>query len=95
MWSIIGKGTISILGWRKETQNVLLVECLKDNLLILSHIVDQGYYLTLYTKGCQTRKENLGTLVENVIKCPNKIFFINEIKGNKDYSTGVISMKYH
>jgi hypothetical protein len=49
---IVGKGSISLDNGKTKTQNVLYVEGLKDNLISVIQMCDQGYNLTFHSKGC-------------------------------------------
>jgi hypothetical protein len=54
---IIGEGTVRIGNKNEKTQNVLLVEDMKHNLLSVSQMCDQGHKITFDSKKCEIRKE--------------------------------------
>ena len=77
---IIGKGTVSLDNGKTKTQNVLYVEWIKHNLLSVIQMCDQGYNLTFHSKGCETRKEASGRLLENENRTSNDVYILDEVK---------------
>jgi hypothetical protein len=53
---IIGKGTVIIGNKNTKEENVLLVEDMKNNLLIVSQMCDQGHKVTFDSQTCEIRK---------------------------------------
>jgi hypothetical protein len=75
------KGTISLDNGNKNKHNFLYVEGLKNNLLSVSQMCDQGYNLTFHSKGCDIRKTTSGRLVENANKTSSNVYILDEFKG--------------
>jgi hypothetical protein len=44
---------------------------------------DQGYNLTLHSKGCEIRKAGLRRLVEKASRTPSNVYILNEVKEEK------------
>jgi hypothetical protein len=53
---IIREGTVRVGKKNEKEQNVLLVEDMKQNLLSVSQMCDQGHKLTFDSKKCEIRK---------------------------------------
>jgi hypothetical protein len=60
---IIGKGTIKIGNKNTKEENFLLVEYMKNNLLSVSQMCDQGHKVTFDSQKCEIRKEGSGKLI--------------------------------
>jgi hypothetical protein len=73
---ILGKGVVRLGSENVKAPNVLLVEDLKNNLLSVSKICDQGYNLKFDSQRCEIREEDSGRLVETTTRRPNKIYII-------------------
>jgi hypothetical protein len=73
------------------TQNVLYVEGLKNNLLSVIQMCDQGYNLTFHSKGCEIRKATSITLMANANKTTSNVYILDEVKREK-CCMGVISL---
>jgi hypothetical protein len=80
---IVGKGIVSIYNGKTKTHNVLYVEGLKQNILSVSQMYDQGYNLTFHSKGCEIRKIGLGRLFENANRTLRNVYVLDEVKGEK------------
>jgi hypothetical protein len=76
---IIGRGTIKLERKDSKVENVLLVEDMKNNLLTVTRMFDQGHKILLDLEKCEIRKEGLGKLVARTIRTPNNIYVLNEI----------------
>ena len=74
---ILGKGTVSLGRKDASTKNVLLIENMKHNLLIVSHMCDQGYIIIFNSKECEIREEGSDRLVETIARTPDNIYILN------------------
>jgi hypothetical protein len=90
----VGKGIVSLDNGNTKTQNVFYVEGLKNNLISVIQMCDQGYNLTFHSKWCETRKETLRILVENENRTSIDVYILDKVKGEK-YCMGVISPSSH
>jgi hypothetical protein len=82
---------------KTKTHNAMYVEEIKHNLLSVSQMCDQGYYLTFHSKGCEIRKEALGRLRENANRTSSDVYILDEVKEEKccmEQKLGVISLSY-
>jgi hypothetical protein len=79
----IGKVTVKLGSKDTMTENVLLVENMKHNLLSVSQMCDQGHTLLFNSKKCKIRKEGLDKLVVKAIRTPNNIYILNEIENER------------
>jgi hypothetical protein len=91
---IVGKGIVSLDNGKTNTQNVLYVEWLKNNLLSVRKMCDQGYNITFHSKGCEIRKATLGRLVKHENKTSRDVYILDKFKGEK-CCMGVISLSSH
>jgi len=80
---ILGKGTVKLGSENVKAVKVLLVEDLKNNLLNVSKICDQGYTLTFDSRKCKIRENNSGRLVETTTRRPNNIYILEMKKREK------------
>jgi hypothetical protein len=80
---IVGRSTISLDKGDTKTHNVLYVKGLKQNLLSVSQICDQGYNLTFHSIGCEIKKAGSRRLVENVNRTLSNVSIIYEFKRKK------------
>jgi hypothetical protein len=78
---IVGKHIISIDDGKTKTQNVLYVEGLKQNLLSVGQMCDQGYNLTFHSKQCEIRKVGSKILVPNANRTMRNVYVLDEVKG--------------
>jgi hypothetical protein len=76
---IIGRGIVNLRRKYAKEENVLFVEDMKQNLLCVSQVCDQGHTLLFDSEKCEIRKEGLGKLVTTTIRTPNNIYVLNEI----------------
>jgi hypothetical protein len=74
---IIRKGTVKLRSKDATTENVLLVEDMKQNLLSVRQMCDQGHILVFDSKKCEIRKTKSRKLVATTIRTPSKIYFLN------------------
>jgi hypothetical protein len=76
---IIGRGTINL--GRKDAieENVLLVEDMKQNLLSVSQMCNQGHKLQFDSDKCEIKKEGSVRLVTTMIRTLNNIYVLNKI----------------
>jgi hypothetical protein len=79
---IIGRGTVKIGNKEAKSENVLLVEDMKHNLLSVSQMCDQGHKLVFDSEKCEIRKACSSKLVATTARTPRNIYVLNEI-GNK------------
>jgi hypothetical protein len=79
---IIGKDTIKIGNKNTKAKNVLLVEHMKQNLLSVSQMCDQGHKITFDSQKCEIRKEGSGKLIVIVARTSSNIYVLSEI-GNE------------
>jgi hypothetical protein len=91
---IVGKVIVSLDDKNTKTHNVLYVEGLKNNLLSVNNMCDQGYNLTFHSKGCEIRKTTSGRLVANENRTSSDVYILDEVKGEK-CCMGVISLSSH
>jgi hypothetical protein len=84
---IIGEGTVRIRNKNEKSQNVLLVEDMKHNLLNVSQMCDQGHKVTFNSQKCEIRREGLGKLVDTIGRTSNNIYVLSEI-GNENCCLG-------
>jgi hypothetical protein len=71
---IIGEGIVQIRNKNKKTQNFLLVEDMKHNLLSVSQMCDQGHKVTFDSQKCEIRREGSGKLVGTTVRTSNNIY---------------------
>ena len=76
---IIRKGTISLGSKGASTNNVLLIENMKHNLLSVRQMCDQGHILIFISKECEIRKEGSNKLVGTTKRTPNNTYILNDI----------------
>lgn len=92
---ITGEGTICLDDGRIMTQNALLVEIPKHNILSVGQMVDQWYDLTFNSKLVEIRKVDLEGLVANSIRSPNNAYVLNKIRRKKISYMGVTCLITH
>jgi hypothetical protein len=80
---IIGKGTIRIGNKNEKSENVLLVEDMKHNILSVSQMCDQGHKVTFDSQKCEIRKEGSGKLVATATRTSSNIYVLSEIGNEK------------
>jgi hypothetical protein len=74
---ILGEGVVELGRKNVKEKNVLLVEDLKNNLLSVSKMCDQGYTLTFDTRECKIRENNSGRLVATATRRLNNIYILD------------------
>jgi hypothetical protein len=77
---IKGKGMVSLSNGKVKAQYVLFVECLKHNLISVSHVCDQGCEVVFTSKDCRIKYVNLGQLVAKGIRTKNNVYVLKEEK---------------
>ena len=55
---ILGKGTVTLGNKDAVAKNVLLIENMKNNMLSVSQMCDQGHILTFTSKDCKIQRED-------------------------------------
>jgi len=65
---IKGKGMVSLSNGKGKAQNVLFVDGLKNNLLSVSQVCDQGCEVVFTYKYCKIKVVNSGQLVAKEIR---------------------------
>jgi hypothetical protein len=81
---IIGKGVVELGSKNVKAKNVLLVEDLKNNLLSVSKMCDQGYTLSFDSQRCKIKEEGSRRLVATTTRRPSKIYVLNPQKISKE-----------
>jgi hypothetical protein len=84
---ILGKGTINLGSENLKEGKVLLVEYMKNNLLSVSKICDQGYTLTFGSRKCKIRENKSRRLVATETRIPNNIYILDMKKRENTKST--------
>jgi hypothetical protein len=80
---IIGKGTVRIGNKNTKAKNVLLVEDMKQNLLSVSQMCDQGHKVTFDSQKCKIRKEGSRKLIATTVRTSSNIYVLSEIRNEK------------
>jgi hypothetical protein len=65
---IVGKGTLSLDNGKDKVEKVQCVENLKNNLLSVSQMCDQGHNLIFNSRECEIRQSNSSMLVAKAIR---------------------------
>ena len=74
---IIGKGKNSLDNGNGKAHNVLYVDGIKHNLKCeLDVLLDN--VITFHSKGCQIKNENIGKVVEKVVRNLGNVYILNE-----------------
>jgi hypothetical protein len=84
---ILGKGTVNLGSENVKATKVLLVEHLKNNLLSVSKICDQGHTITFDSRKCKIGENNSGRLVATTTRRPNNIYILDMKKREKKKAT--------
>lgn len=82
---IAGKGTVTLINGKGKAQDALLVDGLKQNLLSVSQIFDQGHKVVFSTKDCEIRNYASGKLLAKGVRTPDNFYVLNKIQENKCY----------
>jgi hypothetical protein len=80
---IIGKDTIRIGNKNTKSENVLLVEDMKHNILSVSQMCDQVHKVTFDSQNYEIRKEGLGKLIATTTRTLSNIYVLSEIGNEK------------
>ena len=80
---IIGEGTVQIENKKEKTQNVLLVEDIKHNLLSVSQMCDQGHKVTSNSQKCKIRKQGSRKLIATTTRTSSNIYVLSETGNDK------------
>jgi hypothetical protein len=80
---IIGKGTVIIGNKNTKTENVLLVEDMKHNILSVNQMCDQGHKVTFDSQKGEIRKEGSGKLIATATRTSSNIYVLSEIGNEK------------
>jgi hypothetical protein len=80
---IIGEGTLRIGNKNEKSQNVLLVEYMKHNILSVSQMCDQGHKVTFDSQKSEIRREVSWKLVGTAARTSNNIYVLSEIGNEK------------
>jgi hypothetical protein len=84
---ILGKGIVKLGSENVKSRKVLLVEHLKNNILSVNKICDQGYTLTFDSRKCKIRENNSRRLVATATIRPNNIYILDMKKREKTKAT--------
>jgi hypothetical protein len=74
------KGLVNLGSENVKSENVLLVEDLKHNLLSVSKMFDQGYTLTFDSRRCKIIEQDSGRSVATVTRRPSNIYILDKEK---------------
>jgi hypothetical protein len=75
---IKGKGMVSLSNGKGKSQDVLLVDRLKHNLLSVSPMCDKGCKVLLMSKDYKIKSVNLGQVVAKGIRTENNVYVLKE-----------------
>jgi hypothetical protein len=73
-----GKGMVSLSNGKGKSQDVLLVDGLKHNLLSVSQMCDRGCEVLFTSKDCKIKYVNLGQVVAKGIRTENNVYVLKE-----------------
>jgi hypothetical protein len=73
-----GKGIVSLSNGKRKSQDVLLVENLKHNLLSVSQVCDRGCEVVFTSKDCKIKSVDSGQLVAKGIRTKNNVYVLKE-----------------
>jgi hypothetical protein len=77
---IKGNGMVSLSNGKGKSQDVMLVDGLKNNLLSVSQICDRGCEVVFTSKDCKIMFVNSGQVVDKGIRTKNNIYVLKEDK---------------
>jgi hypothetical protein len=77
---IRGKGLVSLINGRSKSQDVLFVDCLKNNLLSVSRICDKECEVTFTAKNCKIKTVNRGEMIAKGVRTENNVYVMKEDK---------------
>jgi hypothetical protein len=75
---IKGKGMVSLSNGKGKSQDVLLVDGLKHNLLSVSQMCDKGCEVLFTSKDCKIKSVNSGQVVAKGIRIENNVYVLKE-----------------
>jgi hypothetical protein len=75
---IKGKGMVSLSNGKGKSQDVLLVDGLKHNLLSVSQMCDRGCEVLFTSKDCKIKSVNSGQVVAKGIRTENNVYVLKE-----------------
>jgi hypothetical protein len=75
---IKGKGMVSLSNGKGKSQDVLLVDGLKHNLLSVSQMCDRGCEVVVTSKDCKIKSVNSGQVVAKGIRIENNVYVLKE-----------------
>jgi hypothetical protein len=73
---IKGKGMVSLSNGKGKSQDVLLVDGLKHNLLSVSQMCDRGCEMVVTSKDCKIKFVNSGQVVSKGIRTKNNVYVL-------------------
>jgi hypothetical protein len=73
---IKGKGMVSLSNGKGKSQDVLLVDGLKHNLLSLSQMCDRGCEVVFTSKDCKINSVNSGQVLDKGIRTYNNVYVL-------------------
>jgi hypothetical protein len=80
---IIRNGTVRIENKNTKSENVLLVEDMKHNILSVIQMCDQGHKFTFDSQKCEIRKEGSRKLIATAARTSSNIYVLSEIGNEK------------
>jgi hypothetical protein len=75
---IKGKGMVSLSNGKGKSQDVLLVDGMKQNLLSVSQICDRGCEVVFTSKECKIKFVTLGQVMAKGIRTENNVYVMKE-----------------
>jgi hypothetical protein len=75
---IKGKGMVSLSNGKGKSQDVLLVDGLKHNLLSGSQMCDRGCEVVFTSKDCKIKSINSGQVVAKGIRTDNNVYVLKK-----------------
>jgi hypothetical protein len=75
---IKGKGMVSLSNGKGKSQDVLLVDGLKHNLLSVIQMCDRGCEVVFTSKDCKIKSVNSGQVVAKGIRTENNVYVLKE-----------------
>jgi hypothetical protein len=77
---IKGKGMVNLSNGKGKSQDVLLVDGMKHNLLSVSQMCDRGCEVVFMSKECRIKSANSGQVVAKGIRTKNNVYVLKEDK---------------
>jgi hypothetical protein len=75
---IKGKGMVIVNNGKGKSQDVLLVDGLKHNMLSVSQMCDRGCEVVFMSKDCKIKSVNSGQVVAKGIRTKNNVYVLKE-----------------